>query len=64
MRLKKEEENLRNQEVMKKAALEKFEENSFAKEQKRKNLMQTGQFSNTQAKSLEIKFQNLNKMKS
>ena len=58
MRLKKEEENLRNQEVMKKAALEKFEENSFAREQKKKNLMQTGQFSNTQAKSLEIKFQN------
>ena len=64
MRLKKEEENLRNQEVMKKAALEKFEENSFAREQKKKNLMQTGQFSNTQAKSLEIKFQSQNKMKS
>ena len=36
---------------------EKAEENSFAREQKKKNLMQTGQFSNTEAKSLEAKFQ-------
>ena len=43
---------------------EKAEENSFAREQKKKNLMQTGQFSNTEAKSLEAKFQKENKLKS
>jgi hypothetical protein len=64
LRLKKEEEARQREEELKSATRKQLETNSFAKEQKQRNLGQTGQFGKTENKVLEMKAQSENKARS